>query len=105
MYRISFFKTLLSSSGMPFHCLQDTIDIGTADSPEEAARAAQRQFEQSHRISDWKLLADFIGVQTTNASRAVPRRLKPSFSRRIASHSEPAGEDLPRRSAPGSGWK
>jgi hypothetical protein len=39
-FRVQFFKTLLSSDGHRFRCSQRTIDIDTAQTADEAIRAA-----------------------------------------------------------------
>jgi hypothetical protein len=61
-YRVSFFKTLLSSDGHGFRCLQQQIDVRNSASPEHAAESALRQFEALHELPDWKLHADSIEV-------------------------------------------
>jgi len=61
-YRVSFFKTLLSSDGHRFRCLQQQIDIRDSISPEHAAESASRRFEALHGLPDWKLHADSIEV-------------------------------------------
>jgi hypothetical protein len=60
-YHISFFKTLLSSDGHPFKCLQQRIDITDAGSSAQAVEAASRAFEAFYGCP-WKLHADSIEV-------------------------------------------
>ena len=58
-YQIKFFKTLLSSDGHKFKCLQRVIAVEQSDS-DEAVRVAQRRFEGMENIGDWRLRADCI---------------------------------------------
>jgi len=60
-YNVSFFKTLLSSDGHPFKCLQRRIGISNAESAEQAVEAASRAFEALYGCT-WKLHADSIEV-------------------------------------------
>jgi hypothetical protein len=60
-YHVSFFKTLLSSDGHPFKCLQQRIDISDAESSAQAVEAASRAFEAFYGCP-WKLHADSIEV-------------------------------------------
>ena len=64
-YRVSFFKTLLSSDGHGFRCLQQ-IDVQNSDSAEHAAESASRKFEALHELADWKLRADSIEVVSSD---------------------------------------
>jgi hypothetical protein len=63
-YRVRFFKTLLSSDGHRFKCLQQTIDIGSAKDVDRAAEAAKRDYERVRHIPDWTLHADEFEVET-----------------------------------------
>jgi hypothetical protein len=60
-YHVSFFKTLLSSDGHPFKCLQQRIDISDAASAAQAAECASREFAALYGCA-WKLHADSIEV-------------------------------------------
>jgi hypothetical protein len=62
-YRVSFFKTLLSSDGHPRKCLQQQLEVPEAESIERAVHSATRQFETRHG-PNWKLFADAIEVDT-----------------------------------------
>lgn len=62
-YRVSFFKTLLSSDGHPFKCLQQAIEVRHARSAERAIHAAERCYERLHRVPSWKLHADIIELE------------------------------------------
>jgi hypothetical protein len=60
-YHVSFFKTLLSSDGHPFKCLQQRIDIRDAESSAQAAETASKEFEALYGCP-WKLHADSMEV-------------------------------------------
>src|SRR5262245_12079051 len=60
-YHASFFKTLLSSDGHPFKCLQQRIGISDAESSAQAVEAASKEFEALYGCP-WKLHADSIEV-------------------------------------------
>jgi hypothetical protein len=60
---VIFFKTLLSSDGHPFKCLQLTVDIAHARNTDRAVKAAKRHFERLHHVSDWTLHADTFEVE------------------------------------------
>ena len=60
-YHVNFFKTLLSSDGHAFKCLQRRIDISDAESSEQAVEFASKSFE-SLCGCPWKLHADSIEV-------------------------------------------
>jgi hypothetical protein len=62
-YRVSFFKTLLSSDGHPFKCLQLTIEIPHARNTDRAIKAAKRRYERLRRVPDWMLHADTFEVE------------------------------------------
>jgi hypothetical protein len=66
-YHVSFFKTLLSSDGHPFKCLQQRIDISDAGSSAQAVEAASRTFETFYGCP-WKLHADSIEVIAADSS-------------------------------------
>jgi hypothetical protein len=70
-YQVSFYKMLLSPYGIPFRCLQAAIPIANAPTRSEAALAAERKFECSQGIPDWRLCADFFEV------RPISRVLQP----------------------------
>ena len=60
-YQVTFFKTLLSSDGHPFKCLQQRIGISDAGSSAQAVEAASKEFEALYGCP-WKLHADSIEV-------------------------------------------
>jgi hypothetical protein len=61
-YRVSFFKTLLSSDGHQFKCLQQKIDVPQADGAEQAEQYATQQFIALRGCRTWKQIADSIEV-------------------------------------------
>lgn len=61
-YEVRFFKTLLSSDGHPFRCLQDSLEITNAGSAEAAMARAERQYEKLHNVSTWSRWADSIDI-------------------------------------------
>jgi hypothetical protein len=61
-YRVSFFKSLLSSDGHQFKCLQRAIEIRRARSVERAVQAAEQRFARTYRVPDWRLYADTVEV-------------------------------------------
>lgn len=62
-YKVTFFKTLLSSSGHPVKCPQQAIEIHRARNFDRAVAAAKRRYERLLRLPDWKLHADSIEVE------------------------------------------
>ena len=83
-YHVSFFKTLLSSDGHPFKCLQQRIDISDAESSAQAVRAASRAFEALYGCP-WKLHADSIEVIAADPNSAGQRTATIKHSCRLAS--------------------
>jgi hypothetical protein len=65
-YRVSFYKTLLSSNGLLFNCLQQQIDVRDSENAAQAAESGLRAFKAARRLRDWKLHADVIEVLRTN---------------------------------------
>lgn len=59
-YRVSVFKTLLSSDGHSFKCPQFVIDIARAKSAQRAIEAARCRYERRIRVPDWKSIADIV---------------------------------------------
>lgn len=66
-YRISVFKTLLSSDGHPFKCLQFTKDIMSAKSEQRAIDAARCRYQRDRRIPEWNSIADIIEANVVEA--------------------------------------
>jgi hypothetical protein len=61
-YHVAFYKDVLNPYGIPFRCLQAEIEVVDAPSSDEAAVAAERDFERSRQIPDWKIYADEFEV-------------------------------------------
>ena len=61
-YHVSFYKDLLSPYGTPFRCLQAEIQVADAPTSQDAALTAEREFERSRQIPNWKLCADDFEV-------------------------------------------
>jgi hypothetical protein len=68
-YEVHFYKRLLSSDGHSFKCLQQTIQICRAKSFDRAVQAAERKYERSQRVSDWKLRADSLELHCHSYSQ------------------------------------
>lgn len=66
-YKINFFKTVLSSDGHPFKCIQGAIEVHHARNIDRAVAVAERRFEQLRHIPDWKTHADFLEVDMNGA--------------------------------------
>jgi hypothetical protein len=60
-FKVSFFKNLQNSDGQKFKCLQQSFDL-LAESPEEAVKTAQLQFQRHCNLPHWKLHADSVEV-------------------------------------------
>jgi hypothetical protein len=65
-YRVRFFKTLLSSDGHQFKCLQQQIDVPQAQDAAEAEACAAREFI-ALRGRSWKQIADEVEVAHADA--------------------------------------
>ena len=63
IYKVNFFKNLLSSDGHRFKCLQQAIEIRRARNVDRAVQAAERRYARFHRAPDWKLYADDLEVE------------------------------------------
>lgn len=72
-YRVSFFKTLLNSTGHQFKCLQRQFDIGDAADENEASELAARQFETGLRGQDWRSVIDAVEVERIDGSAVGDR--------------------------------
>jgi hypothetical protein len=68
-YKVSFFKTLLSSDGHRFRCPQQVITV-ESDNRDEAVELAKHKFEGDSRICDWHLHADEIDADECARSGA-----------------------------------
>jgi len=65
-YRVSFFKTLLSSDGHPFKCLQRQILVADSESAAQAADCAAQQVTELYGRQHWSLRADSIEVEAAD---------------------------------------
>jgi P2-related tail formation protein len=65
-YRVRFTKRLCNDVGLERNCLQASIDIRRAKSPERALRAAQQRFQRSRRTADWRIYADACEISTSD---------------------------------------
>jgi hypothetical protein len=61
-YRVRFFKTLLSSNGHQFKCLQQQIDVPQAEDAAEAEAYAARELVALRRCGSWRQIADEVEV-------------------------------------------
>jgi hypothetical protein len=69
-YRISFYKTLLSSDGHPSRCLQEWIDVPNSEDPDHAVSVASKSFEIRHGLRHWDLYADALDVALVTGGEA-----------------------------------
>ena len=90
-YRVSVFKTLLSSDGHPFKCLQFSIDIARAKSSQRAIEAARRRYQRRVRLPDWRSIADIVEAKDMEPSGPVRLRAerRSSYERPLASSPKP----------------
>ena len=61
-YRVAFFKSLLSSDGHPFKCLQEQIVLSDMETSAQAAECASKLFAAHHGSLEWRLYADEVQV-------------------------------------------
>jgi hypothetical protein len=80
-YRVSVFKTLLSSDGHLFKCLQFMVDIGRARTAQRAVEVARCRYQRRVRIPDWKSIADIVEVKELET---LPFRT-PAYNTQISS--------------------
>jgi hypothetical protein len=62
-YRITFSNNLTNDSGHCFCCCQRAIEIRAAKTRDRAIEAAKRRFERREGVSDWRIRAEYIGVE------------------------------------------
>jgi hypothetical protein len=82
-YRVSFYKTLLSSDGHPFKCLQCQIDVDDARDAAQAGDLAADIFQAGRKIGDWQLGADLrevLAVAPSETAADRPAGLMPSLA-------------------------
>ncbi|NVO12614.1 MAG: hypothetical protein HXX10_01120 [Rhodoplanes sp.] len=73
-YEVRFFKTLLSSDGHAFRCLQDSLEITNARSAKTAIVRAERQYEKLHNVSTWDRWADSVDISEMTACPMPPQQ-------------------------------
>ena len=84
-YRVSVFKTLLSSDGHPFKCLQFAIDVARAKSSQRAIEAARWRYQRRVKAPDWTCIAETVEVKDMDThAPARPRSGRGSYRRRKA---------------------
>ena len=66
-YRVTFFKSLVNSSGHCVKCPQATISVEHAKSIERALTAGKRRIERTKGIQDWALYADLAELEAIDA--------------------------------------
>ena len=71
-YRCSFYKTLLSSDGHRFKCLQGEIEVVNSKTAADAKAQASSQFARERGLCDWRIYADDIEVMTLGADIEIP---------------------------------
>jgi hypothetical protein len=71
-YKVSFFKTLVGGNGRPAKCLQQTIEIRKARSPERAIRAAEHRYARRRGVRNWQLYADACELEADQGRRHLP---------------------------------
>jgi hypothetical protein len=62
-YRITFSNNLTNDSGHCFCCCQRVIEIRAAKTRDRAIAAAKRRFERREGVSDWRIRAEYVGVE------------------------------------------
>jgi hypothetical protein len=65
-YRVAFFKSLLSSDGHPFKCLQEQIVLSDMETSTQAAECASKLFAAHHGSLEWRFYADEVQVTLAN---------------------------------------
>ena len=71
-YRISFFKSLVDSTGHPVDACQGIVEVDAADQ-EHAIKAARRTFARLKDVGKWSLRADYETVETMPARKRLSR--------------------------------
>jgi hypothetical protein len=67
-YRISFFKSLVDSTGHPVEACQGIVEVAAADR-EHAITAARREFAKLKDVGTWSLRADYQTVEAMPARK------------------------------------
>jgi hypothetical protein len=70
VYRVSFFKKLVDSTGHPFEPCQGVVDI-RAIHQERAIKNARLKFAEIKDVCDWSLRADYETVELLPARKRI----------------------------------
>ncbi|MCL2429841.1 MAG: hypothetical protein FWD12_11465 [Alphaproteobacteria bacterium] len=62
VYRVSFFKYLLNSTGRPFEVLQASIEVHAPDN-DQAIDRARSKFAELEGVASWSLRADYARIE------------------------------------------
>ena len=73
VYRVTFFKNLLSPDGHPFKCPQKTIEVHRARSSERALAAAQHRYQRLNKDRNWTLHADTAEIVSVADDKRRPQ--------------------------------
>ena len=78
-YRVKFFKTLLSSDGHSFKCLQRVIDVSDAENSGDAIRLAWLQGDPAKKLMPryWADSAEAELIDTIATQPKLPPHLAP----------------------------
>jgi len=66
-YRVTFFKTLVDSTGHPVDAVQGEIELN-ASNMQSAMDRARIAFAHRKQVSDWLLRADYMNVELLAAA-------------------------------------
>ena len=70
VYRVSFFKKLVDSTGHPFEPCQGVVDI-RAIGQRRAIENAKLKFAEIKPVGDWSLRADYSSVELLPARKRI----------------------------------
>ena len=71
VYRVSFFKKLVDSTGHAFEPCQGVVDI-RAIGQRRAIENAKLKFAEIKHVGDWSLRADYASVELFPARKRIP---------------------------------
>jgi hypothetical protein len=69
-YRVTFFKTLVDSTGHPVNAVQGAIELKASDT-QSAMERARLAFAERKQVGDWSLRADSMNVEALVAADQV----------------------------------
>lgn len=72
VYRVSFFKVLLNSTGHPFEVLQAMIEVHAPKS-DQAGDRAKSKFAELEDVASWSLRADYTRIELLEDRKHVAR--------------------------------